>query len=88
MELVHSHAAYIRLGTFAQSLVGQNFCRATDDGRLRVDMRVTRNHAYVVSAKHLYQVKELLRDKRFDGSGVVAALALCHAHKEHAQCHE
>lgn len=48
-------------------------------------MRVAGDNADVIAAEHLHQVEELLADQSLDRSRVIAALALCHAHKEHAQ---
>ena len=85
MELVHGHAAHIGVLTLAQRIVGKDFGRAADDGRLGVDVRIAGDHADVVAAEHLYKVEKLLADQGLDGGRVIAALALRHAHKEHAQ---
>ena len=85
VELVHGHAAHVGVLAFAQRIIGKDLGRAADDGCLGVDMRVTGDHAHIVAAEHLYQVEELFADQSLDGGGVVAAPALCHAHKEHAQ---
>ena len=85
VELVHGHAAHVSALALAQCIVGKDFGRAADDGRLGVDMRIAGDHADVIAAKHLYQVEKLLADQSLDRGRVVAALALCHAHKEHAQ---
>ena len=84
VELVHGDAAHVGALALAQCIVGKDFCRAADDGRLGVDMRVAGDHADVIAAEHLYQVEELFADQSLDRSRVVAALALRHAHKEHA----
>ena len=85
VELVHGHAAHVGISALAQCVVGKDLCRAADDGRLGVDMRVAGDHTDVIAAEHLYQIEELFADQGLDGSRVVAALALRHAHKEHAQ---
>ena len=85
VELVHGHAAHIGVLTLAQCVVGKDLCCAADDGRLGVDMRVAGNHAYVIAAEHLHQVEKLFADQGLDGGRVITALALRHAHKEHAQ---
>ena len=85
MELVHGDAANIGIFALAQRVVGKDFGRAADDGRLGVDMRIAGDHAYVIAAEHLHKVEKLLADQSLDGGRVVAALALRHAHKEHAQ---
>ena len=85
MELVHGDAANIGIFALAQCVVGKDLCRAADDGRLGVDVRVAGDHTDVIAAEHLYQVEELFADQSLDRSRVVAALALRHAHKEHAQ---
>ena len=85
VELVHGDAANIGIFALAQCVVGKDLCRAADDGCLGVDMRVAGDHAYVIAAEHLHKVEKLLADQSLDGSRVVAALALRHAHKEHAQ---
>ena len=85
VELVHGHAAHVGIFALAQCVVGKDLCRAADDGCLGVDMRVAGNHAYVIAAEHLHKVEKLLADQSLDGSRVVAALALSHAHKEHTQ---
>ena len=83
MKLVHGDAAHVGVLTLAQRIVGKDFGRAADDGRLGVDMRIAGDHADVVAAEHLHQVEKLLADQSLDRSRVVAALALRHAHKEH-----
>ena len=85
VELVHGHAANIGIFAFAECVVGKDFSRAADDGRLGVDMRVAGDHTDVITAEHLHKVEKLLADQSLDRSRVVAALALRHAHKEHAQ---
>ena len=85
VELVHGHAAHIGVLTLAQCVVGKDLCRAADDGRLGIDMRVAGNHTDVVAAEYLHQIEELFADQGLDGRRVITALALCHAHKEHAQ---
>ena len=85
VELVHGHAAHIGVLTLAQRVVGKDFGRAADDGRLGVDMRIAGDHADVIAAEYLYQVEELFADQGLDGGRVIAALTLRHAHKEHAQ---
>ena len=86
VELVHGHATHVGVFALAQCVVGKDLGRAADDGRLGIDMRVAGDHADVIAAEHLHQVKELFADQGLDGGRVIAALALCHAHKEHAQC--
>ena len=85
VELVHGHAAHVGALALAQRIVGKDFGRAADDGRLGIDMRIAGDHADVIAAEYLYQVEELFADQGFDGGRVIAALALSHAHKEHAQ---
>ena len=85
VELVHGYAAHIGVLALAQRIVGKDFGRAADDGRFGVDMRIAGDHANVIAAEYLYQIEELFADQSLDRSRVVAALALCHAHKEHAQ---
>lgn len=85
VELVHGYAAHIGIFALAQCVVGQDLCRAADDGRLGVDVRVAGDHAYVIAAEHLHQVEKLFADQGLDGGRVITALALRHAHKEHAQ---
>ena len=62
VELVHGDAANIGIFALAQCVVGEDLCRAADDGRLGVDMRVAGDHADVIAAEHLHQVKKLLTD--------------------------
>ena len=85
VELVHGDAAHIGIFALAQCVVSKDLCRAADDGRFSIDMRVAGDHTDVIAAEHLYQVEELFADQGFDGGRVIAALALRHAHKEHAQ---
>ena len=85
VELVHGDAAHIGILAFAQCVVGKDLGCAANDGRLGVDMRITGDHADVIAAEHLHQVEKFLADQGFDRSRVIAALALRHAHKEHAQ---
>ena len=84
VELVHGDAANIGVLALAQCIVGKDFGRAADDGRLGVDMRVAGDHTDVIAAEHLHQVEKLLADQSLDRGRVVAALALRHAQKEHA----
>ena len=85
VELVHGDAAHVGVLTLAQRIVGKDFGRAANDGRLGIDMRVAGNHTDVIAAEHLHQVEKLFADQGLDGGRVVTALALRHAHKEHAQ---
>lgn len=85
VELVHGDAAHVGILTLAQCVVGKDFGRAADDGRLGIDMRVAGDHANVIATEHLNQVEKLFADQGLDRGRVVAALTLCHAHKEHAQ---
>ena len=85
VELVHGHAAHVGALALAQCIVGKDFGRAADDGRLSVDVRIAGDHANVIAAEYLYQIEELFADQGLDGGRVIAALALRHAHKEHAQ---
>ena len=85
VEFVHGDAANIGIFALAQCVVGKDLCRAADDGRLGVDMRVAGDHTDVIAAEHLHKVEKLLADQSLDGGRVVTALALCHAHKEHTQ---
>ncbi len=48
-------------------------------------MRVAGDHTDVIAAEHLYQIEELFADQGLDRGRVITALALRHAHKEHAQ---
>ena len=84
VKLVHGDAAHVGVLTLAQRIVGKDFGRAADDGRLGVDMRVAGDHADVIAAEHLYQIEELFADQGLDRGRVITAFALCHAHKEHA----
>ena len=85
VELVHGHAAHVGIFALAQCVVGKDLCRAADDGCLGVDMRVAGDHTDVIAAEHLYQIEKLFTDQSLDGGRVITALALRHAHKEHAQ---
>ena len=85
VELVHGDAANIGIFALAQCVVGKDLCRAANDGRLGVDMRVAGDHADVIAAEHLHKVEKLFADQSLDGGRVITALALRHAHKEHAQ---
>lgn len=85
VELVHGYAAHVGIFALAQCVVGKDLCRAADDGRLGVDMRVAGDHTDVIAAEHLYQIEELFADQGLDRGRVIATLALRHAHKEHAQ---
>ena len=62
MELVHGDATHVGVFALAQRVVGKDLGRAADDGCLGVDMRVAGDHADVIAAEHLHQVKELLTD--------------------------
>ena len=85
VELVHGHAAHVGALALAQCIVGKDFGRAADDGCLGVDMRIAGDHADVIAAEHLHKVEKLFADQSLDRSRVITALALRHAHKEHAQ---
>ena len=85
VNIVHGHAAHVGIFALAQCVVGKDLCRAADDGCLGVDMRVAGDHTDVIAAEHLHKVEKLLADQSLDGGRVIAAFALCHAHKEHAQ---
>ena len=85
MELVHGDAAHVALLALAERLVGQDLGRAADDGRLGVDGGVAGDHADVLLAKELDEVKELLADQGLDGGGVVGAAVRADAHESKAQ---
>ena len=87
MELVHRDAPDIGILAFAQRLISKNFLRAADDGRLRVDVHVARDHAHVLATKQVHQIEELLADQRFNGSGVIRGAPGAHGHEVHAQRH-
>ena len=74
VELVHHHLADVGVGTLAQRDVGQHLGGAADDRRLRVDRRVTGQHADVLRPEDRDQREELLRDQRLDRRGVEGAL--------------
>ena len=89
VELVHGHAADVRMLAKAQRILGQDLGRAADDGRLAVYHHVTRDHAHVVLAEKVNQVEELLADQRLYGCRVVGAAVRAvgdeeHAHSDHA----
>ena len=88
VELVHGYAADIGVLALAQGIVGKNLGSAANDWSRSIDVRIAGDHAHVFASEHLHQVKELLGHQRLDGRGVVRALALRHAHKEHAKRHE
>ena len=54
VELVHGDAAHVGIFALAQCVVSKDLCRAADDGRLGVDMRVAGNHTDVIAAEYLY----------------------------------
>ena len=85
VELVHGDAAHVALLALAERLVGQDLGRAADDGRLGVDGGVAGDHADVLLAKELDEVKELLADQGLDGGGVVGAAVRADAHEGKAQ---
>ena len=85
MELVHGNAVDEGIRSFAQRLVRQNLLGTADDGRLGVDMDIARDHAHVVAAEQLHQIKELLADQRFNRRRVIRCLAEAHGHEVHAQ---
>ena len=85
VELVHGDAAHVGIFALAQCVVSKDLCRAADDGRLGVDVRVAGDHTDVIAAEHLYQVEELFADQGLDRGRVITAFALRHAHKKHAQ---
>ena len=76
VELVHGDAANIGIFALAQCVVGKDLCRAADDGRLGVDMRIAGDHADVIAAEHLHKVEKLLADQSLDGGRVITALTL------------
>lgn len=76
VELVHGDAAHIGILALAQCVIGKDLGRAADDGRLGVDMRIAGDHADVIAAEHLHQIKKLLADQGLDGSSVIATPCL------------
>ena len=87
VELVHRHAAHVAALALAQGLVGEDLRRAADDRGLGVDGGVSGDHAHVLAAEELHEVKELLADQGLDRGGVVGAPVRAHAHEAHAQGH-
>src|ERR1700761_6356724 len=70
MKFVHDDVAHIGGGTFAKGDVGQNFRRATKDGRIAVDGGVASAEADVFRPKFPAERHEFLIDKRLDRAGV------------------
>ena len=87
MELVHRHAGHVAVFALAQRLVCQDLCRAADDGRIGVDGGVSSDHAHVVAAQDVHQVKELLADQRLDGRRVEGTPTAAHGHEAEPQRH-
>ena len=85
VELVHGDGGHVARGPLAQGLVGEDLLRAADDGSVCVDVGVSGDHAHVVAAEDLHQVKELLGDEGLDGSGVVGAPVLADGHVGEAE---
>lgn len=56
-------------------MVGKDLGGAADDGGAGVDVRVAGDHAYVVAAEDVDQVKEFLGNEGFDGRRVACALS-------------
>ena len=75
MEFVHCHATDVRPFAFAKRLVCQDLSRTTDDGSLRIDLGISRDHTHIFTPQHIHQTKELLAYERFDGSRVERAFA-------------
>ena len=87
MELVERRAGDLGVLAAAQRVVGEDLLGAADHGRMGVDARIAGDHAHAVAPEKLDEVKELLADQRFDGRGVVGALARGKRHEEHAERH-
>ena len=85
VELVHRDGRDVARGPLAQGLVGEDLLCAADDGSVRVDVGVSGDHAHVVAAEDLHQVKELLGDEGLYGGGVVRAPVLADGHVGEAQ---
>ena len=85
VEFVHGDAAHIGVFALAQRLVGKDLGGAADDGGAGVDVRVAGDHAHVVAAEDVDQVKEFLGNESFDGRRVVCALSAGHGHEHHAE---
>ena len=70
VELVHHHEPDVGAASLAQRDVGEHLGGAGDDGRVRVDRRVSGQHPDVVGAEDVDQREELLVDERLDRRGV------------------
>ena len=87
VELIHDDLAEVRILTFAQGNIGENFRGAADNRRLRVDGGVAGNHAHVLGTKNIDEVKELLGHQRLNGGGVIGALTGRQARKMRGNSH-
>ena len=68
MEFVHRHTADIGMTALTQCLVRKNLRSAADDRRIGVDVRVSGDHADVLTTEHLHQIKEFLRHHALIGA--------------------
>ena len=88
MEFIHRHTADIGMTAFTQCLVRENLRSAADDRSVGVDVCVSGDHADVLAAEHLHQIKELLRHQRFNRSCVIRATARAQRSEMHTQRHQ
>ena len=88
MEFVHRHTADIGMTALTQCLVRKNLRSAADDRRIGVDVRVSGDHADVLTTEHLHQIKEFLRHQRLDRSRVIRATARAQRSEMHTQRHQ
>ena len=75
MEFIHRHTADIGMTALTQRLIRKDLRSAADNRRIGVDMRVSGDHANVLAAEHLNQIKELLGYQCFDRSRVIRTTA-------------
>ena len=88
MEFIHRYTADIGMTALTQCLVRENLRSAADDRRIGVDVRVSGDHADVLTTEHLHQIKELLRHQRLDRSRVIRATARAQRREMHTQRHQ
>ena len=88
MEFIHRYTADIGMAALTQCLVRENLRSAADDRSIGVDVRVSGDHADVLTTEHLHQIKELLRHQRLDRSRVIRATARAQRREMHAQRHQ
>ena len=76
MKFVHDCGINWGVGSVSEREIGQDFLSTANDGRIRIDRCVSRDHSDVVRTGLLTKREKLFRNQGFDWGGVPATLSV------------